>query len=492
MGWYLRKSISFGGLRLNFSKSGIGFSAGMKGLRFGIGPRGSYIHAGSNGLYCRQSLREKSKIDSESFESNYSVNNIEIFSDEESSDIILKVKKNRRKFVFFPLAFVFCFIPTVGIGIAFVTAIILYILFDRKIKKVPLLYDFQKGYSDWENALKELTQCSQASYIIDDETTLWQKKVTLQFTPPRDIDTNVTVLQMKIGKTKLYFFPDRLLIYDGRKICGINYRNMLFDHHNLVIPLDGEIPSDGTVVGYTWLHTRQDGFPDKRYSFNPKLPELKYSIISFSSNTGLSEQKIMFSKPDTGRLLVNIINFTFCKTDTGNQKQLRIFLDEKKLEEAKEIIKNEEYVNTSFLQRRLKIGYNQTSEIVDILIEQNELKPDKDNEYRVVNSKHVKTFTNLDINRFYPSDVTEEDLRDIFPLIERYIQPNEDDILKYACVVIILDCKASISHLQQRLNIDCNKAAEILNLLEDRKIIKPSLHSEDEWDILIFDGLEIG
>jgi hypothetical protein len=216
--------------------------------------------------------------------------------------------------VFFPLAFVFCFIPTVGIGIAFVTAIILYILFDRKIKKAPLLYDSQKGYSDWENALKELTQCSQASYIIDDETTLWQKKVTLQFTPPRDIDTNVTVLQMKIGKTKLYFFPDRLLIYDGRKICGINYRNMLFDHHNLVIPLDGEIPSDGTVIGYTWLHTRQDGFPDKRYSFNPKLPELKYSIISFSSNTGLSEQKIMFSKPDTGRLLVNIINFTFCKT----------------------------------------------------------------------------------------------------------------------------------------------------------------------------------
>ena len=318
------------------------------------------------------------------------------------------------------------------------------------------------------------------------------KKVTLQFTPPRDIDTNVTVLQMKIGKTKLYFFPDRLLIYDGRKICGINYRNMLFDHHNLVIPLDGEIPSDGTVVGYTWLHTRQDGFPDKRYSFNPKLPELKYSIISFSSNTGLSEQKIMFSKPDTGRLLVNIINFTFCKTDTGNQKQLRIFLDEKKLEEAKEIIQNEEYVNTSFLQHRLKIGYNQTSEIVDILIEQNELKPDKDNEYRVVNSKHVKTFTNLDINRFYPSDITEEDLRDIFPLIKRYIQPNEDDILKYACVVIILDCKASISHLQQRLNIDYNKAAEILNLLGDRKIIKPSLHSEDEWDILIFDGLEIG
>ena len=492
MGWYLRKSMSFGGLRFNFSKSGIGLSTGIKGLRFGVGPRGSYIHAGGNGLYYRQSFGEKSNINTNSYESNYSTNDIETLTDKESSDIILKIKKNRRKFVFFPLAFIFCFIPTVGILIALVIAVLLYVLVDRKIKKTPLLYDFQKGYTDWENALNELTQCSEVSYVINDETTLWQKKIKLQFTPPKDIDTNVTVLQMKIGKTKLYFFPDRLLIYNGRKICSINYKNMLFYHYNVVMTLEGKIPADGTVVGYTWLHTRQDGFPDRRYSFNPKLPELNYSIISFASNTGLSEQKIIFSRPDTGQLLVSIINCTFCKTEYDAQRQLSMFFDEKKLEEAKEVIKNEKYVNISFLQHRLKIGYNQASEIVDILIEQNELKPDNDNEYRVVNFTNNKIFTTLDINHFYPKDITEEDLMDISPLIEKYVYPNEDDILKYACVVIILDRKVSISHLQQRLNIDYNKATEILNQLKNRKFITPSRFSDDEWDIMIFDELEIG
>jgi hypothetical protein len=56
MGFYFRKSVSFGPIRLNFSKSGIGVSAGVKGARISTGPRGTYIHAGSNGFYYRQRL----------------------------------------------------------------------------------------------------------------------------------------------------------------------------------------------------------------------------------------------------------------------------------------------------------------------------------------------------------------------------------------------------------------------------------------------------
>ena len=56
MGWYLRKSLNLGPLRLNLSKSGLGVSAGIKGLRVGAGPRGKYLHAGREGLYYRTSL----------------------------------------------------------------------------------------------------------------------------------------------------------------------------------------------------------------------------------------------------------------------------------------------------------------------------------------------------------------------------------------------------------------------------------------------------
>jgi hypothetical protein len=56
MGWYLRKALKFGPLRINLSKSGLGGSVGVKGLRVGTGPRGRYLHAGREGLYFRQSI----------------------------------------------------------------------------------------------------------------------------------------------------------------------------------------------------------------------------------------------------------------------------------------------------------------------------------------------------------------------------------------------------------------------------------------------------
>lgn len=59
MGWYLRKALNLGPLRINLSKSGIGLSAGVKGLRVGTGPRGRYLHAGREGLYYRKSLNSE-------------------------------------------------------------------------------------------------------------------------------------------------------------------------------------------------------------------------------------------------------------------------------------------------------------------------------------------------------------------------------------------------------------------------------------------------
>ena len=56
MGFYFRKTVKFGPMRLNFSKSGIGVSAGVKGARVSMGPRGTYIHAGTGGFYYSQRI----------------------------------------------------------------------------------------------------------------------------------------------------------------------------------------------------------------------------------------------------------------------------------------------------------------------------------------------------------------------------------------------------------------------------------------------------
>ena len=57
MSFYLKKSLRFGPLRFNLSKSGIGVSAGEKGFRVGTGPRGNCIHAGRGGIYYQRRLR---------------------------------------------------------------------------------------------------------------------------------------------------------------------------------------------------------------------------------------------------------------------------------------------------------------------------------------------------------------------------------------------------------------------------------------------------
>jgi hypothetical protein len=57
MGFFIRKPIRFGPIRLNLSNWGVGLSAGVKGARVGIRPNGqTYVYGGRHGLYYRQNL----------------------------------------------------------------------------------------------------------------------------------------------------------------------------------------------------------------------------------------------------------------------------------------------------------------------------------------------------------------------------------------------------------------------------------------------------
>jgi hypothetical protein len=58
MGWFLRKSIRLGPLRLTVSKGGVGASVGVKGLRAGVDSSGKpYVAGGRGGIYFRERMR---------------------------------------------------------------------------------------------------------------------------------------------------------------------------------------------------------------------------------------------------------------------------------------------------------------------------------------------------------------------------------------------------------------------------------------------------
>jgi hypothetical protein len=61
MGWFLRKSVRVGPLRLNLSKRGIGASVEVKGARIGVDAAGKpYAAGGRYGLYFRERLGSRS------------------------------------------------------------------------------------------------------------------------------------------------------------------------------------------------------------------------------------------------------------------------------------------------------------------------------------------------------------------------------------------------------------------------------------------------
>ena len=88
------------------------------------------------------------------------------------------------------------------------------------------------------------------------------------------------------------------------------------------------------------------------------------------------------------------------------------------------------------------------------------------------------------------TDYDDDDYRDIAPVIKKYMRPGDDDNIRRALEVVVLDRKASTSYLQRRLKIGYNRAAEIMDLFEERGIVGPASGSGNKREILIFDGMD--
>ncbi|MCH8569007.1 MAG: DUF4236 domain-containing protein [Balneolales bacterium] len=61
MPFFIRKSVSFGPLRVNLSKGGVGLSAGVTGARVGLNRHGTYVAGGRHGFYYRDKIGSKNR-----------------------------------------------------------------------------------------------------------------------------------------------------------------------------------------------------------------------------------------------------------------------------------------------------------------------------------------------------------------------------------------------------------------------------------------------
>jgi len=200
-----------------------------------------------------------------------------------------------------------------------------FIYVDKRRKNVVLVYDieseneeklqkFYESFNELINARKKwhIPSVAALNTTYDKKTNagaanlVKRSEIRIDFSAPPYFVTNVKVPRIPVGKQTLYFFPDKVLVFEKKRVGCVNYKDLRVRYSNVRFIEESKVPSDTRVVGRTWKYVNKNGGPDKRYSDNPELPIVEYSRINFFSDTGLNEI-IQLSKPDIGEKLAQAL-----------------------------------------------------------------------------------------------------------------------------------------------------------------------------------------
>lgn len=336
----MRKSISFGGLKVNFWKSGVGFSTGVKGFRIGTGPRGNYVHVGRNGFYYRKTFSSKSKnfIPKQNRETSFHQEHYEfkeIRSEEASqltdschSELLNEISEKNKKIKSSTLWIVSTIIMMfINVGfLAMIIALPAFFYIDKRRKTVILIYEIDKENEEklqsFYDAFNDIIYSAKKWYIPSKANLdrLYDRKINagaenlvnrvplvVSISPPPYFKTNVNIPKIVVGKQILYFLPDKILVYQGKQVGCIDYEKLQIAYNNINFIEESSVPHDTRTIGTTWKYINKSGGPDRRFSNNRQIPIVEYSEINLFSNSGLNIV-IQISKPDLGEKLKSTLS----------------------------------------------------------------------------------------------------------------------------------------------------------------------------------------
>lgn len=328
MGWFFRKSVSFGPKRLNFSKSGVGASFGMKGARVSVGPRGTYVSLGRGGIYYRQRIDHKNQVPQRpilvsSEVTSDSLNEIQTASIdnliESSSDNLIAEINEKHQLpqyslwakiglvvfffilaIFTPLQIIYSFLVTLVLS----PAIIPLGNLDRKRKTIILNYDLdelaESKYQQLTESLKDIKKCAGFWRInAEGQISDWKRNAgagnlikrsrsVIFESSPKYMTMNIDVCQLTYGEQTMCFLPDKILVYQKSKVGVMGYQDIMVETGTTQFIEDGPVPHDAKKVGDTWRFVNRNGGPDRRFSNNKKLPIMLYGVIKIMSSNGVN------------------------------------------------------------------------------------------------------------------------------------------------------------------------------------------------------------
>ena len=329
MGWFFRKSATFGPVRFNFSKSGIGVSSGVRGFRVGLDARGRrYVHAGAHGFYYKKTFGKRSYARRKGAPpgSTHQRRHPQTRAPESappqafggSSDPLLRSLRDaqnamhRAPFVALacllaiPAVVAFSGSSVVYIGAVILSATLLWRVTQRDAsrKEVLVEYDLSKqtrsAYGRLCSAMEKLAEGS--LWLIDRDgqaampkyhggvDSLFQRRPgTAYFSEALPyFRCNVEVPVLEFGSTAYFFLPDRLVLWTGRRFGTRAYSDISTEGAVVNWVEDGNVPKGARVVGRTYQYVNNDGSPDRRFSHNPQWPICEYAWLSMAVKDGLT------------------------------------------------------------------------------------------------------------------------------------------------------------------------------------------------------------
>jgi hypothetical protein len=330
MGWSFRKSLGFGPLRVNLSKSGIGYSVGVRGARIGANSRGTYIRMGRGGIYYQNYLQtnsagprtEPAPIQPQFTTEPELTNVIQTASaaslqDSTATELLQEITFHHRKARIAPAVIV---VATVALGISMLASLPVWMPIalilsgavahgiatraDFRRKVVHLHYALEpeaaRAYVALLQGIEQLRALGGLWRISSGEVnantkyhagagySIKRSRISTKFQPPGYISTDAAVYMVNTGPQRLYFLPDRILVYEGDQIGAVQYSSLTFNVTPSTFVESDAVPYDTEIIGRTWRYTNKGGGPDRRFASNPEIPLVRYAQINLQSASGLN------------------------------------------------------------------------------------------------------------------------------------------------------------------------------------------------------------
>jgi hypothetical protein len=109
------------------------------------------------------------------------------------------------------------------------------------------------------------------------------------YAAPSSVASNIDVPSFPVGRQTLFFFPDRVLVFEGKTAGAVEYAELRLNARPTNFIEEEGVPRDTQVVGSTWRYVNKSGGPDRRFNNNRQLPICRYDELSLGSGSGLNE-----------------------------------------------------------------------------------------------------------------------------------------------------------------------------------------------------------